>query len=315
MKWFLVVITGLLCLTTAVACTPRVRVLPNPSPHDKGIRYYRPKPYLLVSSGVAETTVSEREKTVTTKSVPDPKYVNIQLVYLPDFEEEYAIDVRTGFGTADVEITLEEGWNLTGINQKLDSRTSENLTAIADLIGAVSKFPAAAATGEDSSNRKLAAPQCSVRATNVPLGYYESVLGRDAAGRKHLYGFRYIGFMPFAACPQSMKGVECGNCQTTDLYGLVFVNDAMVFRRLSEIESLGGHEQFETVASQPESLPLANVSREVQYDEKGRMTKATFSISDEYKVPSPRENIIYAPLPKLNFEGSADGEGIAAPTK
>jgi hypothetical protein len=91
------------------ACAPRIRVIANPKPHQSGIRYYRPKPYLLVTSGQSAVTLEERPKTSTTTTVPDPRYVNIQLQYLPDFEEEYALDVRTGFGTADVGITLEFG--------------------------------------------------------------------------------------------------------------------------------------------------------------------------------------------------------------
>ena len=129
--WLAVVLS---CFSMGLGCAPRVRVKSNPGPHDQGIRYYRPKPYLLISN-IAERVPNENGK--PGRAVLDERYVDIQLQYLPDFEEEYAIDVRTGFGVADVAITLEDGWNLTAINQKLDSQTDENLKAAADLMGSV----------------------------------------------------------------------------------------------------------------------------------------------------------------------------------
>ncbi|MFN7733639.1 MAG: hypothetical protein ACK5OB_17210 [Pirellula sp.] len=300
MKWGGLLVVACCLFTSAIACTPRVRVLANPTPHDKGIRYYRPKPYLLVSSGVAEVAVSEKEKTVTTKSTPDPRYVNIQLVYLPDFEEEYAIDVRSGFGTADVAIKLEDGWNLTELNQKLDSQTDENLKAISELVGAIGKLPTPTAQGESNSKSLTdATPSCTVRASNVPLGYYESVLGRDARGRKRLYGFRYVGFLPYANCPQSMAGFECNTCETADLYGLVFENEAMVFRRLSDIQNLPPEAQFASAASKATETPQAQVTRNIEYNSKGEVAKATVSIVDTFSVPSTRDRPIQVPLPTL----------------
>lgn len=221
------------CISVGLGCAPRVRVKSNPGPHDQGIRYYRPKPYLLISN-VAEGVPNENGK--PGRAVLDDRYVDIQLQYLPDFEEEYAIDVRTGFGVADVAITLEDGWNLTAINQKLDSQTDENLKAAAELMGSVAN--AAGAGSRISEPGKSTSPSFRVKATNVPLGYYESVIGRDSCGRKRLYGFRYVGFIPYQSCPISMGGSECGNCQTAEIYGLVFENGAMVFRPLHRVESL-----------------------------------------------------------------------------
>ena len=59
---------------------PRTTVVSNPGPRDKGIRFYRPKPYLLV-----KPTRYEEEK-----------YVTLSLEYLPDFSEEYSIRIRSG---------------------------------------------------------------------------------------------------------------------------------------------------------------------------------------------------------------------------
>jgi hypothetical protein len=217
----------------AVGCAPRVRVLAHPQVNDPGIRYYRPKPYLLVSN-VAQV-VAENGK--PTRAVLDEHYVQIQLQYLPDYSEEYAIDVRSGLGIADVSITLTDGWNLTGINQKLDSQTDESLRAMAEILGSASDIASANARIADP-NKSAPTPEFRVKATNVPLGYYESVIGQDACGKKRLYGFRYVGFLPYQACPVSLAGMEFGSCETTEIYGLVFENGTMVFRPLPRIEAL-----------------------------------------------------------------------------
>ena len=279
----------------SIGCTPRVRVIANPKPHQKGIRYYRPKPYLLVTSGQNAVVTNQADKTVTKTTVPDKKYVNIQLQYLPDFEEEYALDVRTGFGTADVGIKLEDGWNLTEINQKLDSKTNENIKAVSDLIGSIAKSTAALAPDEKSV-RSAPGPSFTIQATNVPLGYYESVLGRDSCGRKRLYGFRYVGFIPYATCPQVMSGLECGNCQSTEVYGLVFEGDAMVFRTLNQIQQLDRSNQFQEVAS-PASISY--VERTVVFDKDGQASKANVTVTDAFNVERKNNDEIQVPLPTL----------------
>ncbi len=227
-QWMFVV--WLICMPGLVGCTPRVRVRHNPGPQDTGIRYYRPKPYLKVEP--AGVSVTEGRKTTVT---PSDEYVSISLEYLPDFSEEYSIDVRSGLGVAEVSIALEDGWNLTAINQTLDSQTDETIEAVADL--------AKAATGFIPSQSEHAAPPGSskrfvVAATNVPIGYYESVISADGCGRKRLYGWRYVGFLPFAACPTEMCGSQHLPCSgvPSDLFGLVFRNGAMVFQRLDAID-------------------------------------------------------------------------------
>jgi hypothetical protein len=141
-----------------------------------------------------------------------------------------------------------------------------------------------------------------VRATNVPLGYYESVLGRDARGRKRLYGFRYVGFLPYAHCPQAMGGVECNPCETADLYGLVFENDTMVFRRLSAIQDTDptAQSQFSSSLSQSPKPPAqSKVTRTISYSPNGELASGEVQIVDEFSIPTPVDNKIYLPLPEL----------------
>ncbi len=199
-------------------CLPRTTVVSNPGPHDKGIRYYRPKPYLLVRPVDGPVAGGQ---------------VAIELQYLPDFSEEYSIHVRSGFGINATRVTLEDGWNLVAIEQELDSRVAEQISAIGDLLDSVGNIVPTAKKGAAPEARMV------VPATNVPLGFYESVIGRGPDGRKRLYGWRYVGFAPFQACPLESGGADCQPCETAFLYGLVFRNGVMTFEPLSEIGARG----------------------------------------------------------------------------
>lgn len=208
--WLVLTLMGL-----SAGCVPRTVIVKDPRPRDRGVRYYRPKPYLLVRPMLAKDTG------------PVPGMVELSIEYLPDFSEEYSIHVRSGLGTNDTQIKLDQGWNLTALNIDVDSQTDENLRAASELVSSVMPALTAAGRGEG--------PRMVVPATNVPMGLYESVVSADRAGTKRLYGFRYVGFMPFAPCPVESGGVECHSCYDEQVYGLVFENGAMIFRPLLEI--------------------------------------------------------------------------------
>lgn len=234
-KWILLLLAVATC---APGCVPRVKVRKNPGPGDTGIRYYRPKPYLLLTPGGGSVQVVEEEGKKTTTTTASDEFVNIQLQYLPDFSEEYAIEVKTGLGKADVSLKLEDGWNLTAINQNLDSQTDENIAATAELLkavgGLVPTSNALAASESEATNQKWV-----VRATNVPLGYYESVIGVGPDCKKRLYGWRYVGFAPFNSCPTTLCGHQSANCANDPygpIYGLAFVKGVMTFTNLAELQ-------------------------------------------------------------------------------
>lgn len=202
---------GVLTLLPA-GCLPATRVVKNPGEHDRGVRYYRPKPYLMVQPMIDDS------------GRPVEGYVTLESEMLPDFSEEYSIHVRSGLGTNETAISLHEGWRLESLNVSLDSQFDENLEAISELAG---EIPAMGARG--------AVPdQMPVRATNVPLGYYESVVSRGRDGKKRLYGFRYVGFMPYSSCPLESCGAKHQSCYAATIYGLMFDGEAMVFRPLHE---------------------------------------------------------------------------------
>ncbi len=217
-------------LALLAGCLPSTKVYKDPGENDRGVRFYRPKPYLLV------------KPMVNRAGDPVDGYVSIETVMLPDFGEEYSIHVRSGLGTNDTKITLADGWRLDGLNVDLDSSTDENLEAMADLV----KLVPTLTSGADETGKM------SVRATNVPLGYYESVLSRGHDCKKRLYGFRYVGFLPYASCPLESSGWEPTDCFSGDIYSLVFEDNAMVFRPLHAVAT--------AEAAAPEAVPAEEVA-------------------------------------------------------
>jgi len=232
-----------MCLLLLVTgCMPRTVVRQNPGPHDTGIRYYRPKPYLLVQP----TPVNEGAE------VRHDKYVQISLEYLPDFSEEYSIDVRTGLGRNKTSIKLADGWNLTEINQELDSNFDENVKAVGDLLKSVAPGGIVPTAGEHARG-----PSMVVSATNVPIGFYESVIGRGPDCKKRLYGWRYVGFYPYSPCPLGASGTDCVDCHMAGVYGLVFREGVMTFEIIQDIAQGIASEIEQVPAPLSSAIPLA----------------------------------------------------------
>lgn len=218
-----IVVLAVLCS----GCLPRTTIHRNPGKLDHGVRFYRPKPYLLIKQAV-DTSGNEK-----------PGFVTLEMVTMPDFSEEYSIHVSSGLGTNNTSITLDDGWKLSKLDVDIDSQFDENVKAISDLVGSVGGL------GGRGAQLNGGAPSLMVRACNVPLGLYESVLSRGPDGVKRLFGFRYIGFFPYNPCPIESCGVMEQGCLDGDVYGLVFEDGVMVFRPLA---SLPDHHFVETKA-------------------------------------------------------------------
>jgi hypothetical protein len=100
----------LIFLIAGCARVEIARITPE-SPYKEGLRFYRPLPYLWVTK--------DKDK-------------NLQgsIVWLPNKNEEYVIRVKSGIGSVDTKFTLENGWNLTGLNETRDSKTPEMIKAL-----------------------------------------------------------------------------------------------------------------------------------------------------------------------------------------
>ena len=88
----------------------------------RGVRFYQPAPYLKV------TTVVEA------KDGASKTTLNYEIVYLPNYEEEYVFDAKEGWGTVKSSIALQNGWMLTNIGAESDSKGPETITAFAGLL-------------------------------------------------------------------------------------------------------------------------------------------------------------------------------------
>lgn len=192
-----------LVLVVMLAGCPSTKVVKNPGPEDTGIRYYRPKPYLMISPGA------------------EPGLVTISMQQLPDYCEEYSIHIKSGLGINNTNVTLEDGWNLIGLQVNIDSQADELIGAIANAATAVGSLK-----GDGGGDRIQA------KAKDVPMGLYEAVLGCDNYGCKRLYGWRYVGFIPFAQCPlQGGGGPDPYDC-ACPLWALLWEEDTLTFKRI-----------------------------------------------------------------------------------
>jgi nitrogen fixation protein len=88
-----------------------VTEITSKNPYKEGVRFYRPWPYLLVTK--------DEDGKFQTKNI-----------YLPKMNEEYVINVKSGMGTVEASFTLTDGWQLTQLGDKRDSKIPETIGAI-----------------------------------------------------------------------------------------------------------------------------------------------------------------------------------------
>ena len=251
----LLMLTGLLM---QVGCATTV-VKKDPGSHDKGIRFYRPKPYLLIQPAIEQSLAVKTDEGKTVGAVVangSDRSFTVELKYMPDFSEEYSIRARSGIGTNTTNITLADGWNLTQVDQALDSNVPETISALGDLIqgvGNIASQNVAPGRGSGSTDVKFV-----VQASNVPIGFYEAVLSDDPSGHKQLYGWRYIGFAPYSPCPIVSCGQVNESCGNSAIYALAFENGVMKFKSLPEVANGSSQLTPSSVLPDVEQM-LANV--------------------------------------------------------
>jgi hypothetical protein len=255
-------------LTLALACggCARMVVTKDPKPHDKGIRFYRPKPYLFIGpAGGAVSSSSDKgggnkgdvppqealpappaEETQATSytegadgktklAMTDPPVlatvpVTMHIEYLPDYSEEYSIRVTPGLGQAELNVQLQNGWNLNSVDAKTDQKYAEIIGSVASLVGAVGK-----------AGLKDEGPFSHAQAeSNVPLGYYEAVIAVNECGRKEMLGWRYVGFMPCFTCPvKACVHRDQVTCDDESMYALVFERGTLRMKKMAEMKGPG----------------------------------------------------------------------------
>jgi len=109
-----------------------VIVKPVPEGDNKtleGIRFYRPTPYLVVSAGS-----SDAKPVASGGASSISEHLQFSIVWMPDLSQQFVIQAKPGIGSVAFNPTLENGWNLTGLNASTDSKTAEVLTALAGFV-------------------------------------------------------------------------------------------------------------------------------------------------------------------------------------
>lgn len=110
----------LVILSVSLASCAGINVRPVTSATQEGIRFSKPEVLLALqetSDGKGSSTCN-----VTTITVPS--------------SEEYALTFSPGVGTVNVSPTLHDGWRLDSLSAQADSKTSDNITAVAGLLKA-----------------------------------------------------------------------------------------------------------------------------------------------------------------------------------
>ena len=82
---------------------------------------------------------------------PQPRYFNI--VWLPDFDEQYVISTKQGLGKASATISLIQGWGLQGLDSTVDNSalTQPLLDFYSGTLGALQKLATSTITGPVSA--------------------------------------------------------------------------------------------------------------------------------------------------------------------
>ena len=83
-------------------------------PDEYGLRFYRSRPYLLV-------TLSDKGCTATFE-------------YLPDYSQEYILHPHCWLGSLSLKPTLKDGWNLTAFDSTVDTKIPETINAFAGVM-------------------------------------------------------------------------------------------------------------------------------------------------------------------------------------
>jgi len=151
---------ALLLLVVTVGCA-NVEVRPINKDDVKGVRFYRPWPYLWIKP-TAETGKSG---------------CTVDIVYLPDMSQEYIIIPHAWIGSVTMETILTQGWALTAFNATADSKASEMVTAISGLVGNIAALAGKPASLTDETGKAITDKDGKPKP--LPAGLYALRFGKD----------------------------------------------------------------------------------------------------------------------------------------
>ena len=101
------------------------------NPGEYGLRFYRPRPYLLV-------TLSDKGCTPS-------------IQYLPDYSQEYILHPHYWIGSLTFKPTLEDGWNLTAFDSTVDTKIPDTINALTGFMKSAAEIATKQKAGEPAS--------------------------------------------------------------------------------------------------------------------------------------------------------------------
>ncbi|WP_114748926.1 hypothetical protein [Pleomorphovibrio marinus] len=111
----LTIILATVLLSNAIGCA-KIKII-NDEGTEKGLKFYYPKPYLLVEYNPAKDVA-----------------VKTSIIYLPDRNDYYYAKSRSGLGKAELKVDFQNGY-MTSFGNTSDSKVSETIKSVADLAG------------------------------------------------------------------------------------------------------------------------------------------------------------------------------------
>ena len=129
MAWQLALVMLVSALLLCSGCA-HVEVV-KASKGKNGLRFWTPKPYLLVSPGEHGN--------------------EYKIVYLPAHPEpDYMVKAVNGLGSLEYKAELTDGWNLTSLGETRDPKIAETLSAASELLTSIGGVAGAGAARQEA---------------------------------------------------------------------------------------------------------------------------------------------------------------------
>jgi hypothetical protein len=114
----------------------------------------------------ADTEPPEKDEPESGKQTSGP----IEIVFLPDYCEQYAIRMDSQFASVDANITFSDGWKLLGLDSKADS--TQIVAKMLEVVAAVKSGGVAAAGTEENSSESAEADAKTIAKSAATKGTY-----------------------------------------------------------------------------------------------------------------------------------------------
>ena len=128
-RWVHGAVWAALTLAAAGCGGVEIRQVTPQKPYEEGLRFYRPHPYLWIT----------KDKSGGLQGA---------IVWLPDKSQEYVATAKSGLGSGDTRLVLENGWNLTGFSESRESPAAAMITALTGSLQDITRVLPAAGQGE-----------------------------------------------------------------------------------------------------------------------------------------------------------------------